>query len=495
MLIISFASIQWNMGITNTMMKENVSYQEARDLLLEYVKTVGVERCPLEEAGGRNLAEALAAGEDVPAFDRSAYDGYAFRAEDVREASKNHPVTLRILEEVPAGSVPCRQLTPGTAVKILTGAPIPEGADAVVMYEKTVFTEETVTLSAPLSPGDNIIRAGEDVRKGQILAQPGTVIDAGLSGALAAQGVYLPSVFRKPLVGILSTGSELVDKPAEGAKYCPVNEVNGWQHWHPTGQRKSDITCSNRGELPPGKIRNTGRYILTAALQNDGCQTVFLGTAPDDPEQILKLLLTGQSCDLILLTGGVSAGDYDLTAQAMEGYGCTILVRGVDLKPGMACCYGVKGKQLVCGLSGNPVSALANYYAVVRPAVRRLAGRRDFLPEEFPVVLQNDFAKKSRGTRILKGILRFPGDFVQAGQSGVGGRPQAAPPGGFVQAGLGGVNGCPKAASPEGFLQMEIPAGQGNVMISSSIGCNLMAIVPEGSGPLKAGTVLRGFLV
>ena len=152
-------------------MLENPCFERACDLLLSQVSAVGMEQVPLSECGGRVLAQDLIAQENVPAFDRSPYDGYAVRADDTAFAAKEHPVTLRVLEEVPAGAVPTQAVVSGTVTKVLTGAPIPKGADAVIMYEKTVFTDETVTLFAPVKPGSNIVRTGEDISKGAVLAK------------------------------------------------------------------------------------------------------------------------------------------------------------------------------------------------------------------------------------------------------------------------------------------------------------------------------------
>lgn len=404
-------------------MIKHADYMEARELLASRIRTTNTEQVPLELAAGRILAADLAAAEDVPAFDRSPYDGYAFRAEDSRGASKEHPVTLAVLEEVPAGATPTHVVTRGTAVKILTGAPIPDGADAVVMYEKTEFTEDSVTLFAEASSGDNIIYAGEDIRKGALLALAGTRIDAGLAGSLAAQGIARPVVYRKPIVGLISTGSELVE-----------------------------VTDA----VPDGKIRNTNRYSFAAALEKDGCVPVYLGTAGDDAAEIAQMITRGlEETDLVILTGGVSVGDYDLTPQAMETAGCELLIDGVGLKPGMACCYGSKDGKLVCGLSGNPSSSMTNYYTVLRPAIRKMTGLADWMSEPVRVTLAEGFRKKSREVRILKGRLSLE----------------------------------------SGRAVMHLPEGQGNVIISSSIGCDVLAVVPAGSGALEPGTELDGFLI
>lgn len=404
-------------------MLENPCYERARERLLSNISPVDTERIPLSECGGRILAQDLIAQENIPAFDRSPYDGYAFRAEDTAFASPENPVTLKVLEEIPAGAVPTKKTETGTAAKVLTGAPIPQGADAVIMYEKTVFTDETVTLSAPVKAGSNIIYAGEDMRKGTVLANCGTVIDPGLAGTLAAQGEALPLVYKVPKVAILSTGSELVE----------ANDIP-----------------------EAGKIRNSNRYMLEAALSRLGCEPVYLGIAMDTVESISKLLIQGLvRCDAVITTGGVSAGDYDLTLAAMEAIGADILFRGVDMKPGMACAYGIKDNKPLCGLSGNPASALTNFYAVALPALKRLTGRRKFLPQEINVVLLDGFKKKSPVPRFLRGRLNLK----------------------------------------DGAVCMELPEDQDNVVLSSAIGCDVMAVVPAGSGPIEAGAVLKGFLI
>jgi molybdopterin molybdotransferase len=249
------------------------------------------------------------------------------------------------------------------------------------------------------------------------------VIDAGLAGTLAGQGVAAPQVYRVPKIGILSTGNE-------------VTEV---------GQA-----------LESGKIYNSNRYTLTAAVKALGCQPIFLGLAGDSVEDICALVRQGlDTCDAVLSTGGVSVGDYDLTPDAMEQAGVELLFRGVQLKPGMACAYGVGQGKLVCGLSGNPASSLTNFYAVAVPALKKLTGAGDYLPREITVTLAQDFTKKSPCTRLLRGTLDLS----------------------------------------DGTARMRLPADQGNVVLSSVIGCDVMAVVPGGTGPLTAGTRLQGFLL
>ena len=405
-------------------MLTNLSYQEARELLLSRVEglhpLIGL---PLEQAAGRVLAEDVYAAEDVPPFHKSPFDGYAFRAVDTKGASREHPVTLRILEEVPAGAMWSRQVTPGTATKILTGAPVPEGADATVKYEDTEFTAGTVTIFSEFQPMDNVVVRGEDVQSGDLLALRGSVIDSALLGTLAAQHIPEPLVYPVPRVGIITTGSELSE---------PDEELSG------------------------GKIVNTNKFTFLAAVEKAGCSYLVYDSPGDHPEDIANILrLALSECDLVITTGGVSVGDYDFTPDAMERAGAEILIRTLQLKPGGASCYGIRNGTLICGLSGNPASALTNFYAVVLPVLRKLRGIREPRLTELPVVLAEDFSKRSPKTRLIRGTLDLS----------------------------------------DGTARMHVSKGQGNGVLHSLIGCDLLAEIPAGSPRLSAGTRLTAYLL
>ena len=263
----------------------NASWTEARDLLLQHASPTETESVPLTACAGRVLAFDLTAGSDVPPFDRSAYDGYALRSADTAQAAPEHPVTLSVTETIPAGKTASLPVTPGHAAHLMTGAAIPDGADCVIMFEKTRFTEANVTLSEPLRPGDNIVRRGEDITAGSLLASRGTCIDAGLAGTLAAQGIGLVQVYRKPVIGLISTGSEVTE----------VGEA-----------------------LEAGKIYNANRASLTALLEQEGCLVRYLGLAGDEAPAISELITRGiRECEAVILTGGVSVGDWDVTPEAM----------------------------------------------------------------------------------------------------------------------------------------------------------------------------------
>lgn len=402
---------------------KNPDYKQAMELMLSATLPVGTECVPLSQCGNRVLAQELIARENVPAFDRSPYDGYAFRAADTELASVGNPVVLRVLEEIPAGAVSTKKVVEQTASKVFTGSPIPDGADAVMMYERTEFTEHDVTLFSPVKPGENIVRTGEDVQKGAVLAGCGDLIDPGLAGVLAAQGNAVPCVYKIPRVAVFSTGSELVE-----AKILPED----------------------------GKIRNSNRYMLETALKGIGCESVYFGIAGDSVAEISACLNKALSaCDAVVITGGVSAGDYDLTPDAMEASGVRILLRGVDMKPGMACAYGVWNRKPICALSGNPASALTNFYVIAAPVLKKLAGCSRYLPREISLVLPSGYQKKSPRTRFLRGRLRLE----------------------------------------NGAVCMDLPKDQGNAVLSSAIGCDVMAVIPAGSGPIGPGAVVKGFLL
>ncbi len=405
-------------------MEQKMEFTAARDMLLSLVEPVArTERVPLTESWGRVLAEDVFAKGDVPPFDRSPFDGYAFQAADTFQASEETPVTLRILEEVPAGSMWTQAVTPGTATKILTGAPVPPGANAITKYEETEFTAEAVKLFHPYKEGENVIPQGEDVRAGALLAHKGEVIDPAMAGTIAAQGVVQPLVYARPVVGLITTGSELSDAGSE---------------------------------LSGGKIINTNRYTFQAALERAGCEVKFLGAPVDTTEGIAALMEKAfDECDLLVTTGGVSVGDYDLTPAALQKAGAELLIRKLAIKPGGASAYGRKNGKLACCLSGNPAASMTNLYAVVLPVLRKLRGLARPQLTAVKVALREPFGKKSPQTRLLRGILVLE----------------------------------------DGTAKMAITGEQGNGVLHTMIGCNLLAVVPKGTGKLPEGTVLDAYLI
>ncbi len=398
-------------------------YAEAVKLLTGHIKETGTETVQLDRLHFRVLAQDITAGENVPAFDRSPYDGYAFRSSDTKGAAKDNPVTLQVIENIKAGQAAKNRVSSGKAVRLMTGAPIPEGADAVCKMEDTDFTEKEVTLKKEYRPGENVICAGEDMKKGSLLAGKGTLIDTGMIGILASLGFTEAKVYRKPAAGLLTTGDEVTDR---------------------------------EGPLPYGTIRNSNRYTIKAALEEIGLDTVYLGHAGDRTDEIRKLILKGEeSCDIIISTGGVSVGDYDLVPEAMEQAGFKLLLQGVDMKPGMACAYGVKAGRLMLALSGNPASSLTNLQCVCYPALRKLAGLKEYEHKQIRMKLKHEWKKGSVGTRFLRGRIELS----------------------------------------DGCVMLDAPKEQGNVLISSTKECNAYGMIPEGYGPLQAGEWINGFQI
>jgi molybdopterin molybdotransferase len=403
------------------LVESNIPFERAREIMLALCPVAPAESVALSGSVGRVLAAEVRAAIDIPPFPRSPYDGYAFRAADSSGASREHPVTLKIVEEIAAGANPQVAIGPGMAAKILTGAPIPQGADTVVMYELTEFTADLVKIFSPAAAGEAIVPAGEDVRAGTLLASAGDLLDPALAGSLASQGICEISVHARPRVGIISTGNELVeaDQPISGAS-----------------------------------IRNSNRYALEAACLGLGAEPVYLGRAGDDAGQIAALIEKGlEDCLMVFTSGGVSVGDYDFTPAAVELCGAEIAVRGLRLKPGGACVYGHKNGRLIFGLSGNPVSAMTNFYAVALPCLRRARGLSDFLPRRTRVTLADSFGKKSPNTRLICGRLDIS----------------------------------------DGTVRMRASLAQGNAMLRTLVGCDVMAVIPAGSPPLPAGTVLDAY--
>ena len=322
-----------------------ISVAEAQRLILERAKPLGAERVPIERASGRVLAEGAAAAVDLPPFPSSAMDGYAVRSADTEGA----PVTLPVVARIPAGSPAPRPLAPGETMAIATGGAVPEGADAVVPIEMVEESERGLTVSKPVPAGANVRERGGDVRVGESVLEAGVVLGPGQVGALAAAGVAEVQCTKRPRVGILVTGSEL-RQPGE--------------------------------ELEPGQIYESNGLLLATALQLAGAVPAQLGVVADTEEEhrrTMERALLG--FDMLVTTGGASVGPHDLVRKVQEGLRVEEVFWGVAMKPGKPVAFGVRRDHLVFNLPGNPVSALATFELLVRPAVNALLG----VPRPLPV--------------------------------------------------------------------------------------------------------------
>jgi len=324
--------------------KRMLSVDAAREQILSRISTLGEERVPLRNALDSVLAEDIVATEDNPPFANSAMDGFALRSEDVSGASPERPVRLNIVETIPAGYVPTRPLTPGTAARIMTGAMIPEGADAVVMVERTRVEGDVVLIAEPARRNQHVRPAGESVQAGEKVLRRGQRVRPAEMAMLAALNVAEPLVFRRPRVALISTGDELTDLGEPLAK---------------------------------GKIRDSNRYGLYGQILEAGGEPLDWGIARDNPDAMESLLRKGLAdADALVTSGGVSVGGYDVVKDVLLKLGELHFWR-VSMKPGKPLAFGEALGKPVFALPGNPVSSLVVFELFVRPALRKMAGHTD----------------------------------------------------------------------------------------------------------------------
>ncbi len=326
-----------------------LSVQSAQERILAHFGPVGTESIPLHRCNGRVLAQDIAAS-DLPPFDNSSVDGFAVMAAEVSGASPEQPRSLDVVVDIPAGSNPTVRLEAGQAARIMTGAPVPDGADSVIMVEDTDFDSRAAGAPLPPSvkafkavqPGENVRKRGMDVHAGESVMRPGRLLRAQDVGMLAMLGIATVTVFRRPRVALLSSGNELttVDQPLE-----------------------------------PGRIRDTNSYTLAALIDGAGCEVISLGIAPDQREAI-KILFDQaieRRADVIVSSAGVSVGALDFVREIVESDGKLDFWR-VNMRPGKPLAFGEYRGLPFVGLPGNPVSAFVGFEVFIRPALAKLAG-------------------------------------------------------------------------------------------------------------------------
>jgi molybdopterin molybdotransferase len=356
-----------------------IPFEQALEMVLAESTTLPFEVVALDEALGRILADGVAADADLPPFDRSAMDGYALRAEDAARP----PTWLPVAGQVRAGQAPGLGLLPGTAIQIMTGAAVPAGADAVQQVEKTGLSEDggRVEILEAVAAGQNIARRGTEVRAGASVIERGRAIDPATLAVLATVGQAWVRVGRRPRIAVAVTGDELV-----GAAETPA----------------------------PGQIRNSNGPAVMAQARLAGGDVRSLGVAPDDAASLAAVVTDGLRDDVLILSGGVSAGAFDLVEAALESQGVKLLFTKVAIKPGSPLVFGRRGSTLVFGLPGNPVSAQVTFDLFVRPSLLRLQGATLVTR---PTVLAELAAtvKNRSGRRVhLPAHLRFEGDRLVA---------------------------------------------------------------------------------
>jgi len=352
-----------------------LSVAEASARILEQMAPLPAERVALLDALGRVLAEPAHAPMTLPAWDNSAMDGYAVRAADIDIATAERPVRLRVLETVAAGAFPTQGVGEGEAIRIMTGAPLPDGADTVVRLEDTDAGTSDVLVRDARDARRNIRPRGEDFREGDALVEAGASLGAAQLGVLASIGRASLEVHRQPRVAILGSGDELVDL----------------DRFHEA--------------LAGRKIVSSNGYTLHALVRDAGGVPINLGIARDDPMSLRDHLARSAGCDLLLTSAGVSVGEFDYTRDVMSALGADMKFWRVRMRPGAPLGFGVLGGMPWIGLPGNPVSAMVTFELFVRPVIRRMLGHARLFRRPVSVVLEEPVSIGARLTHFLRCIV------------------------------------------------------------------------------------------
>lgn len=398
-----------------------LTVEEARARILAHITPLAAEEIPLTTALDRILAEDAVAHDETPPFINSAMDGYALRSADTQSATPDTPVTLRLAGEVPAGSVYAGTVAAGETVRILTGAPVPDGADAVLQQELTEVADGMVSLRQTVDIGANIRPAGGDLRPGMRLIAAGTQLGPAEIALLAAAGIHPVRVTRRPRVAILATGDEL----------APLGETPG-----------------------PGQIRETNSPYLIAAVMRAGGEPMPLGIARDRSDDIRARLEQARAADLILTSGGVSVGDYDLVKQILAEQGDIDFWR-VRMRPGKPVAFGLLSGTPLLGLPGNPASAAVTFELFGRPTIRRMLGCAQI---ERPLI-----QARLTGSNIARGDRRH-----------------------YVRVRL---------MARDGILEARQTGAQDSHLISSLQGASAYLVIEEGAGVITEGEIVPALLL
>lgn len=351
------------------MMNRMTTVDEAVKLVLENVSPLPSEKVPVADSLGRVLREDIRSGRDVPSFANSAMDGFAVRWSDLAGASAAAPASLRVRGEVAAGGGSRKRVLPGTAIRIMTGAPVPAGADTIIRVEYTEMRGGRVAVFQTDGKGSHIRPAGEDIGKGQLILERGKLLGAADIGLMASIGKATVTVRRRPVVAIIATGDELIgvdDKPARG------------------------------------KVVNSNGYTLSSAVREIGAVAKSFGIVRDSRKRLVGVFKRALKCDALITSGGVSVGDYDYVKDALGDAGMRMLFWKVAQRPGHPMAFGRMGPRPVFGLPGNPVSSLVSFILYVRPALLKMMGHeRLFMP-----VVRARLAHDIKTARGLKEFVR-----------------------------------------------------------------------------------------
>lgn len=349
-----------------------ITVAEARRVILDAIRPLGAERAFLDRAHGRVLADDLTAGRSIPPWDNSAMDGFAVRFADIDGASPDQPKTLRVLEDVPAGQIASQPVTAGAAIRIMTGAPVPDGADTVVPVELTRPASAGIDILEARARGSNVRAKGEDVAEGETVLPSGTLLTPAAIGLAASLGHATVRVFQRPRVAILSTGDEIA-------------EVGTVAH--------------------AGQIYTSNSYTLMALCKDVGAMPTYLGIAADTEDDLRAHLQAALACDAIVTTGGVSVGDFDFVKKVLGELGSEMKFWKVAQRPGHPLAFGVIGGKPAFGLPGNPVSTMVSYFQYVRPSLLKMQGHTALFPPLVDAELEDDVSTRGGKLYFLRGVL------------------------------------------------------------------------------------------
>jgi len=406
-----------------------IPVEEAQNKILSFIKVLEPEKKAILDCLGQVLAENVFSAIDIPPLDNSAMDGFAVRAEDTYGATSNTPILLPVVDQVAAGYIASKKVTPQTAIRIMTGAVIPDGADAIVQFEdtdeiarkNTGDDQTSIGIVKQATKGQHIRRKGEDISKGAMVLPKGTMLHAAQIGVLASLGYSDITVIRRPTVAVLVTGDELLD----------------------IGQ-----------PLSPGKIYNSNAYSLAAQILWYGGKPKILGIGRDSFEAINQKIDSAEGCDMLITSGGVSLGDYDVVKEVLAKRG-KIELWTVCMKPGKPSAFGTitvgNKKILHLGLPGNPVSSMVTFEQFARPAMFKMMGRNDIEKETIQAIMDDDVIN-SDGRRIYLRVI---------------------------------------VSKRDDTYHARITGPQGSGVLTSMSKANGLAIVPENTSGVKAGDVVK----
>ena len=365
--------------IQDVEIRQPITVEEAVKKVMAHRKQGEIEVVSFYDCDGRRLAEPIIANHNIPSFDKSPYDGFAFKAELTQGASLDEPVHFEIVDHIGAGELPTKELSGYEATRIMTGAQIPEGANCVAMFEVCHAYEKDgkqyIAITEPMEQGENIIVEGSEVKEGEQLVPKGTYINPGVKALLATFGYAQVKVAKKPHIGILATGTELleVDEPLE-----------------------------------PGKIRNSNAHMISSQILRAGATYTYYGTLADEFESSLakiKEVLT--EVDLLITTGGVSVGDFDLMPEIYKALEADVLFNKIAMRPGSVTTVATLGDKFLFGLSGNPSACYVGFELFTRPIVQTMLFNDQPYMKRIKATLAEDYPKKNPFTRFVRSYITY----------------------------------------------------------------------------------------